>query len=318
VKYSLDLRGVTSGVITPFDSNNRIDWYSLANHVDYLASSGLKGILVNAMMAEGLHLNQHERNEILYFVAERIHGRKPLIATIYGLNTEDAIEQVNTAKSVGAKAALVFPHPSFGGAPLDPAVPTEYFTEIGRQTEIPVIVFRTPSASGPTIGLDVMKKLSNAEEVFGLKDSIGEIELYEEQEGSAFLDSNTKLKIFIDQDKHILNFLRKGAYGAMSLCASIAPNAYSYAFEHVKTSEADDVIQRLSHLCEIVFRAPKRDFRARIKEALVHAGIINSSAVRLPLSPIDLDEKREIANMMHSVLDLENSIRERAVIKALV
>ena len=112
--------GVISGTVTPFTDTGTVDWDSLHRHLHRLASSGVTAILVNAAMAEGGHLTAQERDEVLSFAVREVGDRIPVVATVYGANTTDAAEQARRAAQLGARGLLVYPHPAFGGEPLDP------------------------------------------------------------------------------------------------------------------------------------------------------------------------------------------------------
>ena len=152
--------GIITGAVTPFaDDGDAVDWESYERHLHSLTGAGLVGLLINAMMSEGGHLSVNERVATLRFAVDRVGAKIPLIATIYGSNTSEAAAEAARAEQAGAAALLVFPHPAFGGEPLDTAMPAAYFAAIARASALPMIVFRTPATLGPTFGLEIMKRL---------------------------------------------------------------------------------------------------------------------------------------------------------------
>jgi 4-hydroxy-tetrahydrodipicolinate synthase len=54
---------------------------------------------------------------------------------------------------------------------------------------------------------------------------------------------------------------------------------------------------RLRPLAVFLFRAPNRDYRARLKELLVMQGLFGSAAVRPPLLPIAEAERGELRRL---------------------
>jgi 4-hydroxy-tetrahydrodipicolinate synthase len=284
---------VTTGVMTAFNADESFDWASIERHIDFLRGSGIKALLANAMMAEGLHLTRQEREITLAFIASRVGTSLPLIATVYGANTAEAADEAYRAAHLGAQAVLVYPHPAFGGHPLDIDLPIAYFRAIHQRCGLPVIVFRTAAASAPSMGIDVIERLADEKGILGVKDSAADAALYEGR-GAALLQSDSPVKIFIDSDPVMLDYVRRGAYGAMSLSAAVFPRAYSEMFSQSGSAQAAEVSQCLSTFAHLVSRLPKRNFRARLKEALQHRGIFSSSRVRPPLPGLSDVERSEV------------------------
>ena len=282
--------GIITGAVTPFGEDGTIDWESYEKHLDGLAGTGLIGLLVNAMMSEGGHLSAAERESALRFAVGRVGPKLPLIATVYGCNTGEAAAEAERAEKIGASALLVFPHAAFGGAPLDPRMPAAYFSAIARASTLPMIVFRTPETLGPTFGLEVMKRLCDVPEVAAIKDSAAEADFYR-GEGAMFLTPDSPLKVLIDSDLAILDFLRMGAHGATSICASLNPRAYARMFADRHVDRAATLQAALLPLAKAVYAAPFRDFRARLKAALAADGIFASANVRAPLMPLSDEEQ---------------------------
>jgi 4-hydroxy-tetrahydrodipicolinate synthase len=282
--------GIITGAVTPFSDDDKIDWKSYERHLDGLVGKGLIGLLINAMMSEGGHLSAAERDSTLRFAANRVGSRLPLIATIYGSNTSEAAAEAARAEKIGAAALLVFPHAAFGGVPLDPEMPAAYFTAIARASTLPMIVFRTPATLGPTFGIEIMKRLCDVPGVVAIKDSAAEADFYC-GDGTVFMIPNSPLKILIDSDLAILDFLKRGAHGATSICACLDPRAYVQMFDNRHGASADALQRSLLPLARAVYAAPFRDFRARLKEVLVADGIFASARVRAPLMPLGNNER---------------------------
>jgi dihydrodipicolinate synthase/N-acetylneuraminate lyase len=160
-----------------------------------------------------------------------------------------------------------------------------------------MIVFRTPALLGPTFGIEVMKRLCDVPGVVAIKDSAAEAEFYS-GEGALFLTPDSPLKILIDSDIAILEFLRKGAHGATSVCAAVDPHAYVRLFENRNLDIATSLYEDMIGFAETVYAPPFRDFRARLKEALVLDGTFSTSRVRAPLMGLAEDERRRVAHAL--------------------
>jgi 4-hydroxy-tetrahydrodipicolinate synthase len=292
--------GIITGAVTPFSDDGTIDWKSYEAHLNRLSGTGLTGLLVNAMMSEGGHLSAAERESTLSFAVSRLGSKLPLIATIYGCDTGEAAAEAARAEKIGASALLVFPHAAFGGTPLDPEMPASYFAAIARATALPMIVFRTPETLGPTFGLEVLKRLCDVPGVAAIKDSAAEAEFYR-GEGAMFMRPDSPLKVLIDSDLAILDFLKMGAHGATSICASLNPRAYVRLFEDRHVDRAASLQATLLPVAQVVYAPPFRDFRARLKAALVADGSFATANVRPPLMPLSYAERAAVLDALARV-----------------
>lgn len=283
--------GIITGAVTPFTDDDAIDWVSLERHLHRLAEANLAGLLVNAMMAEGGHLTRAEREGVLKFCVDQMGEKIFLIATIYGSSTHEAVEETTQAAKLGAKALLVFPHPAFGGAPLDPEMPAAYFDAIWKGASLPMIVFRTPASLAPNFGIEVLSRLCDVPGVVAVKDSAAETDFYT-GDAARFLKPDSPLKILIDSDIAILEFLRMGAHGATSICAAVDPSSYERLFINRYSDSAVGMHGDVVKFAQAVYAPPFRDFRARLKEALVFDGIFTTSRVRAPLMGLSENERK--------------------------
>lgn len=290
--------GVISGAITPFDDDDTIDWDSLHKHLHQLASSGISGLLINASMAEGGHLTERERGQILAVAIREIGAEVPVLATVYGANTAEAADEARRAAAAGAQGLLVFPHPAFGGLPLDPQLPAAYFRAIWAAAELPLIVFRTPASLAPTLELDALLRLSDTPGVAAIKDSTGDLGFYTNGGGSRFLAPDSPLKVLADYDPLLLDFLRAGVHGATVISSVVDPHRYVELFDTRTSPTADRLHKRLAPFARAVYKQPFRDFRARLKEALRHDGIIANSHVRRPLPPLSAHERDSVVDAL--------------------
>lgn len=282
--------GVISGVVTPFDDADAVDWESLHRQLHRLADSGITAVLVNASMAEGGHLTAQERDEILTFAVREVGDRIPVVATVYGANTTEAAAEAGRAARAGARGLLVYPHPAFGGEPLDPDLPVAYFDALWSAAQLPMVAFRTPAALAPTLSAQSLLRLSELPGVVAVKDSTGDIGFYTHGPGTEFLAPDTPLRVLADFDPLLLPFLNAGVPGATVICSAADPERYVELFE----TRDQALFQRLLRFAQVIYEPPFRDFRARLKEALRHDGVLTTSRVRAPLLALSPQERERV------------------------
>jgi dihydrodipicolinate synthase/N-acetylneuraminate lyase len=147
-----------------------------------------------------------------------------------------------------------------------------------------------------------MKRLCDVPGVAAVKDSVAETDFYR-GEGGLFMTPDSPLKILIDSDLAILDFLKLGVHGATSICACLNPRAYVRMFENRHCDVAMSLQEALLPLAKAVYGMPFRDFRARLKEVLVADGTFATERVRAPLMPLANEERLEVLKASRGTRD---------------
>ena len=285
--------GVFTGAVLPFQSDGYIDWESLDRHLDVLASADFAGVVVNADMGEGSHLLPSEREAVLEFAVQRAAGRVPILAGIHAPNTHQAAEDGRRAAKFGAAGLLVFPHPAFAGRPLDASLPVAHFSAIASVSGLPLIVYQTPAPLGMTFDIDVLRRIAEIDGVKAIKEGTFDQSLF--RQTVAAMGDDPPAAVLADNDPILPQLLDDGAHGILSVTAAIEPERYLRLWSARGTAAAEAFHESVLPLAELFFDVPDRDFRARVKEALVLDGIISTAYVRPPLQPLSQAERARVA-----------------------
>ncbi|MFQ5711250.1 MAG: dihydrodipicolinate synthase family protein [Candidatus Geothermarchaeales archaeon] len=298
VEVSLTLQSIIPATVLPMTPDYRIDEEALRSYVRWLIRfEGLGGLAVNVDTGEGPHLYREEKREVLRIYSEEVKGRMPIIAGVSASFTAHAIELARDAKEGGSDAILLFPSPAFGGEPLDPRLPYEYFRAISEAVDIPIVAFQLQRAlGGIEYSPEVLSKLFTLRGVIALKEASCDAKRFVE---TLSLMRSLPRKIFMltGNDTFILESLILGADGALIGFGTVATDLQVEMFEAVKRrdyEEAATISRRLEPLIDAVFANPVRNYRVRLKEALVMLGVIERATVRPPLLPISEEERKTI------------------------
>jgi 4-hydroxy-tetrahydrodipicolinate synthase len=288
----IDWSTVFTGAATPFSKDGSVDLQQFDRVISHLSNGGLGGIVVNAMLSEGGQLSLTERVTCVAEAAR--HDKRPaLIATVYGSNTRDAVEEARLVAGAGADGLLIYPHPAFGGGTTDTDMIVEYYSAIHDVSGLPLIVFRTPGSLAPEFGIEALFALAQTPGVIAVKDSVADPDFYTGP-AATFLTPNSPLKIMADNDVRLLTMLRRGAHGGMSMVAAIFPRAVADLARLRNHAGVSELERAIAPLASALAADPVRDFRARIKYLLLYAGVTTSADVRRPL--------REPSAAQHDVL----------------
>jgi len=276
-----DLNGLIAAIVTPMRSDASIDEESLRRYVDWLAGQGVRGLAVNVDTGEGPHLFPEERLRILRIVAEQAGGRVLVVAGLAASFTEQACRLAADTARAGADALLVFPISAYQGEPLDPEIPASYHRAVAEASGLPLIAFQLQPALG-----GVNFSAETIEASFDAKRFVETARLVKSlPSGPTVLNGN---------DNFLLEAYLLGAEGALLGFGTLAAREQVQMHRAVRENDlphAFELRDMLQPLCDAIFALPVRDYRARVKHALMRLGVIDEAHVRPPLRPLSKDAR---------------------------
>jgi 4-hydroxy-tetrahydrodipicolinate synthase len=242
---------------------------------------------------EGPHLSAEERVRVLEVVAEEVGDRTLVVGGLAGSFTEQARRLAADAASAGARALLVFPIPVYQGEPLDPEIPVRYHCAVHEASGLPLIVFQLqPALGGVNFSIEVLERLMTVEGVVAIKEASFDAKRFVETV-RAVRSVAPDAVILNGNDNFLLEAYLLGAEGALLGFGTLAAGEQVQMLEAVRSRDlarADELDGTLQPLCDAIFAAPVRDYRARTKHALATLGVIDEAHVRPPLLPLSPEE----------------------------
>ncbi len=164
--------GIIPAVITPFTEKKEPDHQGLVATLNGLLEHNVTGFLMNGSTGEAATLTREERVENIRTATGISKGRAKVLAGIGAPSTSQAIQFGKDAADAGADAVVAL-------TPYD-IIPNkdgliEYYSEIAKAVEIPLIAYNLPQHTGVNLGVDVLVKLVNDGIVVGIKESSGNL-----------------------------------------------------------------------------------------------------------------------------------------------
>lgn len=292
-----DMNGLIAAIVTPMREDASVDETSLRRYVRWLTDQGITGLAVNVDTGEGPHLFAEERVRVIEVVAEEVGDRTLIVAGLAGSFTVQAARLASDAASAGARALLVFPIPVYQGEPLDPEIPARYHRAVHEASGLPLIAFQLqPALGGVNFSAEVLERLMTVEGVVAIKEA--------SFDAKRFVDTVRAVRgaapdavILNGNDNFLLEAYLLGADGALLGFGTLAAAEQVEMLEAVRAGDharAKELAGVLQPLCDAIFAAPVRDYRARIKHALTTLGVIDHPSVRPPLLPLAAGEARAV------------------------
>jgi 4-hydroxy-tetrahydrodipicolinate synthase len=300
--------GVIPAVLLPFHDDLSIDEKSFRRHLsDVAAVQGIAAITINAHATEVASCTFDEQRRVLEITQDEIGVKTPIVNGIYAEGSLEAAKLARMAQEGGASALLVFPPGPFTLGQR-PEMALAHFRRIADASDLPIIVFEYPLASGQGYPLDTLLKLfDKVPTIRAIKDWTPQVPLHERHIRT--LQSLDKpVNVLSTNSAWLLSSLVLGAKGLLSGSGSVIADLQARLFRAIQANdlaEARRLNDRIYPTAEVFYADPFVDMHNRMKEALVLLGKQPRAVVRPPLvklSQAEIDRIR-VALMKAGLLE---------------
>src|SRR5271154_7409122 len=289
--------GSMTALVTPF-KDGKIDEPAYRALIDWQITSGSHGLVPVGTTGEGPTLTHEEHRLAVDICIDEARGRVPVIAGAGSNNTAEAIALARHAEQSGADAVLVVT--PYYNKPTQEGL-YQHFKAVNDAIAIPIIIYNIPPRSVVDMSVETMKRLSELENIVGVKDATGDVGRVSRQRhalGSDFIQLS-------GEDMTALACMAAGAHGCISVVANVAPALCAELMECALKGDFAHALRiqdRLTPLHAAIFAEPglcgakyalsllgqtRNEMRlpmtpvgaqaeAQIRRAMVHAGVLNA------------------------------------------
>jgi 4-hydroxy-tetrahydrodipicolinate synthase len=289
-------RGSFTALVTPF-KNGSVDEKAFRGLVDWQIAEGTNGLVPVGTTGESPTLSHDEHRQVVEWCVEEARGRVPVVAGAGSNSTKEAVDLARHAEKSGADAVLVVT--PYYNKPTQEGL-YQHYKAINDAIGIPIIIYNIPPRSVIDMSVDTMKRLFELPNIAGVKDATANMTRVTQQRAAMGEDFNQ----MSGEDITALGFMAHGGHGCISVTSNVAPRLcaefqaacrkgdYSAALKiqdklaplHInlflETSPAP-IKYALSLIgkCADTVRLPmvpiSEKTRAVVRDAMVHAGLIN-------------------------------------------
>ena len=208
-------KGCGTAIITPF-TNDGINFDEFKKLIEFQIENKVDSIIVCGTTGESSTMSTEEKKEAIKFAIKTVNKRIPVIAGTGANSTSSAIEMTKFAESVGADGALIVT-PYYNKTTQDGLI--SHYSEIAKNTNLPIILYNVPSRTGLNIMPSTCKKLSEIENIVAIKEASGNLSQIAEIANLCGEDLN----IYSGNDDQITPILAVGGIGVISVLSNIMP-----------------------------------------------------------------------------------------------
>ncbi len=307
--------GVIPAVLLPFDNDLAIDEASFRKHLRDVASvEGLSAITINAHSTEVASCAFDEQKRVLDITQDEIGARLPLVNGIWADGSIEAARIARMAAQGGASALLVFPPAPFMLG-QSPAMALAHIKRIADATDLPLIVFQYPLATGQGYPKDTLLKMcEEVPSIRAIKDWIGNVP-HHEWHIRTLQNLPRPVNVLTTHSSWLFSSLVLGCNGLQSGSGSVIADLQARLFRAVQKNdlaEAKSLNERIEPTARVFYADPFVDMHNRMKEALVLLGKLPRAVVRPPLVKI---ERAEVTRIRHALIEaglLDKNARDAA------
>jgi 4-hydroxy-tetrahydrodipicolinate synthase len=269
-------RGAIPALVTPF-REGALDEKAFRALVERQIQAGVHGLVPVGTTGETATLSHDEHRRVVALCVEVTAGRVPVIAGAGSNSTEEAIELVRFAKTVGADAALVvapyYNRPSQEGI-------YQHFAAIDAAVDLPILLYNVPSRCGVDIANETVARLSALPNIVGIKDATGDMA----RPSVMRITCGEDFVLLSGDDPSSLGYVAHGGHGCISVTCNVTPGPMASLMEAAMSGgfgQARTLQDRLIQLHRALFFDASP---APTKFAMAQLGLCTEE-VRLPITP---------------------------------
>jgi len=284
-KTSPKLRGggtlgrLLTAMVTPFDARGQVDYHQAKKLALSLLDSGSDGLVVSGTTGESPTLSREEKLRLFAEVKSVVGNRGAVVAGTGSYDTRESQELTGEAERIGVDACLlVVP---YYNKPTQQGL-WEHFKAIAQSTTLPCIIYNVPSRTVTNLTADTLIKLSQIDNVVGVKEasgSFGQIAEIIEGTGPDFL-------VYSGNDSDTLPILALGGYGVISIASHLVGIQIEDMIDRFLGGRFEEAARIHRHLLALVNALFIVSNPVPVKWALNHIGF-RVGKPRLPLTEPD-------------------------------
>jgi 4-hydroxy-tetrahydrodipicolinate synthase len=289
-------KGSFTALVTPF-KNGSVDEQAYRGLIDWQLAEGTNGLVPVGTTGESPTLSHKEHHQVVGWCIEQARGRAPVIAGAGSNSTAEAIEMSREAEKAGADAVLVVT--PYYNKPTQEGL-YQHFKAINDVIGIPIIIYNIPSRSVIDMSVETMKRLFELKNIAGVKDATASMVRVSQQRQAMGPGFNQ----LSGEDATALGFMAHGGHGCISVTANVAPrlcaefqgaclkgdfaaalklqdklmplhNALFIETNPAPAKYALSVLGKCADTVRLPMVSLAEKTRAAVREAMVHAGLIN-------------------------------------------
>ena len=233
----IDLSGVFIPAVTPFEAGTGdVDVPAFQANLRSWSQHPIQGIVIAGTTGEAVLLDEDERLALVEAAKEVLPAEVLLTVGTGVESTRATIRLSRAVAAAGAEAVLVQPPAYYKGA-MTPEALREHYLAVADACPIPVIVYQAPlRMSTLDFPTGLVAELSNHENIVGIKDSRGKLDLM----GELVEQCKSGFQLLVGSGALLYPAMEVGAVGGIVAVANMAPGPSGELFQAYKAGRSSE------------------------------------------------------------------------------
>ena len=203
-----------TAIVTPFDAQGEVDYQQAKRLALALLDSGSDGVVVSGTTGESPTLSREEKLRLFAETKSALGNRGIVVAGTGSYNTKEGQELTKEAEETGVDACLlVVP---YYNRPTQQGL-WEHFKAIAQSTTLPCILYNVPSRTVTNLAADTVIKLSQIDNIVGVKEASGNFG----QIAEIIHRTKEDFLVYSGNDSDTFPILALGGYGVISVASNL-------------------------------------------------------------------------------------------------
>lgn len=215
------LNGVVVPVVTPIDSNERVDEKAFRAVIRRCINGGVQGIFVGGSAGMGPLFTDTEWKRAMDIARDEVRHECSLMAGVICTSTACALERIRFLEQAGYDTMVVTPT-YYITLSRDEDFKT-HFEECRQATDMDMIIYNIPSCTYSQIPVDVVERMASQDWFIAIKESSGNRQYFKQM---ASIAERYKITLLQGNEPDIEWGFGQGASGIVPVCANFEPKTF--------------------------------------------------------------------------------------------
>ena len=288
---TMNLAGIYPPIVTPFLKDDVAHHY-LAENVEKLSKSGIKGLIVLGSNGENVYLSEKEKIDVVKTTIQSASKNMLIIVGSGCESTRETIYLTNRMAKMGAHAALIVT-PFYYGSKMNDEALIKYYSTVADQVEIPILLYNVPKFTGINLSVEALSALSNHPNIIGIKDSSGNVN----QLGQYLNQVNPDFNVLVGTAGTLFAALTLGCKGGILALANILPKKCVEIFQLVQDGKIKEARELQLRMIPVNHAITAKYGISGLKYAMNLLGY-KGGEVRSPLLATKYEEQEKIKEIL--------------------
>lgn len=234
---SLDeLRGVFLPLPTPFNASGDVDELALRANIQQWNKCGIQGYVILGSTGERVNLDEAESLRVIETLRSEVPNQPGQLSFIVGAGQQSTFSTIKEIRRIAhaADAVLVIT-PHFYRAAITQQSLIDHYRAVADASSVPLILYSMPALTGVKIEPQTAARLSEHENIIGIKDSSADVDGLQ----STIKLVNADFAVFTGNGTVFCEGLLAGARGGILAVGCVAPELCLAIYEAVNSGQVE-------------------------------------------------------------------------------